>query len=62
VTNPVTLPVVSAGPVAAKERIQSIDVMRGVALLGILAMNIQDFSMIGQAYLNPTARLPRCSV
>jgi uncharacterized protein len=43
-----------AGPVTGKERIASIDVMRGVALLGILAMNIQDFSMIGSAYLNPT--------
>ncbi|HEY1732650.1 MAG TPA: DUF418 domain-containing protein [Terriglobales bacterium] len=43
-----------AGPVAAGERIASIDVMRGVALLGILAMNIQDFSMIGSAYMNPT--------
>ncbi|MBV8673282.1 MAG: DUF418 domain-containing protein, partial [Acidobacteriaceae bacterium] len=29
--------------------------MRGVALLGILAMNIQDFSMIQQAYMNPLA-------
>lgn len=45
----------TAGPVTARERIQSIDVMRGVALLGILAMNIQDFSMIGAAYMNPTA-------
>jgi uncharacterized protein len=53
-TNPVTLPVISAGPVTPKERIQSIDVLRGVALLGILAMNIQDFSMIGSAYMNPT--------
>jgi len=44
-----------AGPVTVRERIQSIDVMRGVALLGILAMNIQDFSMIEQAYMNPTA-------
>jgi uncharacterized protein len=43
-----------AGPVTVKERIQSIDVLRGVALLGILAMNIQDFSMIGAAYMNPT--------
>jgi uncharacterized protein len=49
------MPATQAGPVTAKERIQSIDVMRGVALLGILAMNIQDFSMIGQAYMNPTA-------
>ena len=48
-------PLSQAGPVTAKERIQSIDVMRGVALLGILAMNIQDFSMIWQAYMNPTA-------
>jgi uncharacterized protein len=56
-SEPVTpdTPVVSPGPVTQKERIQSIDVMRGVALLGILAMNIQDFSMIGQAYMNPTA-------
>ena len=45
---------VAAGPVTSRERIASIDVMRGVALLGILAMNIQDFSMIGSAYLNPT--------
>jgi uncharacterized protein len=45
---------VVAGPVTTRERITSIDVMRGVALLGILAMNIQDFSMIGSAYLNPT--------
>ncbi len=44
----------AAGPVTTRERISSIDVMRGVALLGILAMNIQDFSMIGSAYLNPT--------
>jgi uncharacterized protein len=45
----------SAGPVTAKERIASLDVLRGVALLGILPMNIQAFSMISAAYLNPTA-------
>ncbi len=38
-----------------KERILSLDVIRGFALLGILIMNIQSFSMIGQAYLNPMA-------
>ncbi len=37
------------------ERIISIDVLRGVAVLGILIMNIQTFSMIGAAYINPTA-------
>jgi uncharacterized protein len=42
-------------PVGEKERIVSIDVLRGFALLGILAMNIQDFSMISAAYSNPTA-------
>ena len=35
------------------ERILSIDVLRGFAVLGILVMNIQSFSMIGAAYLNP---------
>lgn len=44
-----------AVPIGAGERIESIDVLRGVALLGILAMNIQSFAMIGPAYFNPTA-------
>ena len=42
-------------PVAQTGRIASIDVLRGFAVLGILVMNIQSFSMIGAAYLNPTA-------
>jgi uncharacterized protein len=42
-------------PVAPSERIVSLDVLRGVAVLGILIMNIQGFSMIQAAYLNPTA-------
>ena len=46
---------VSPQPVAEKERIVSIDVLRGFALLGILPMNIQYFSMISAAYWNPTA-------
>jgi uncharacterized protein len=45
----------SPQPVAEKERIVSIDVLRGFALLGILPMNIQYFSMISAAYWNPTA-------
>ena len=44
-----------AAPVASPDRIASIDVLRGVALLGILLMNIQSFSMPSDAYLNPTA-------
>ncbi len=47
--------VVGAMPVAPGERILSLDVLRGVAVLGILIMNIQSFSMIMPAYLNPTA-------
>ncbi len=35
-------------------RIISLDVLRGVAVLGILIMNIQSFSMPGAAYINPT--------
>lgn len=38
-----------------QQRIVSLDVLRGFALLGILLMNIQSFSMPGAAYLNPYA-------
>ena len=42
-------------PVRTADRIESLDVLRGFALLGILIMNIQNFSMISAAYINPTA-------
>jgi uncharacterized protein len=42
-------------PTQLNERIVSLDVLRGFAVLGILIMNIQNFSMIGAAYLNPMA-------
>jgi uncharacterized protein len=42
-------------PVTEDERIVSMDVLRGFALLGILIMNVQSFSMIAAAYANPTA-------
>lgn len=45
----------SLHPTLQKERIQSLDVLRGVAILGILIMNIQSFAMPGSAYLNPTS-------
>lgn len=45
---------VQAGPVLQSDRIVSLDVLRGFAVLGILVMNIQAFSMIGAAYMNPT--------
>lgn len=41
-------------PTVKAERIQSLDILRGVAILGILIMNIQSFAMPGAAYLNPT--------
>ncbi len=44
-----------SGPVTREERIASLDVLRGFAVLGILAMNIQSFSMIRAAYFFPTA-------
>lgn len=48
-------PLPLAGSVPDDQRIASIDVLRGVALLGILVVNIQSFSMISAAYLNPAA-------
>ena len=42
-------------PVLESERIVSLDVLRGVAVLGILVLNIQSFAMVGSAYMNPTS-------
>ena len=42
------------GPIGGSQRILSLDVLRGVAVLGILVMNIQCFAMIMAAYINPT--------
>jgi uncharacterized protein len=42
-------------PVTEKSRIESVDVLRGVAVLGILAMNIYAFAMPFPAYNNPLA-------
>lgn len=44
------------GPVGRAERIVSLDVLRGFALLGILVVNVVSFSMISATYLNPTAQ------
>lgn len=45
---------VDAGPVGAGERIGALDVLRGVAVLGILLMNIAGFGLPHPAYYNPT--------
>ena len=44
----------SAGPTPPSERIVSLDVLRGVAVLGILVINVRVFSMPEQTLLNPT--------
>ncbi len=47
----------TAGPVTAKQRYESLDVLRGVAVLGILMMNVQAFAMHPLAYQYPPAHM-----
>ena len=42
-------------PTSLSERYVSLDILRGFAILGILIMNIQSYSMIEAAYINPAA-------
>ena len=42
-------------PATQTKRIDAIDVLRGVAVLGILVLNVQSFAMPGAACFNPTA-------
>ena len=42
-------------PTQGSQRITSLDLLRGFAILGILVLNIQSFAMPGAAYLNPMA-------
>ncbi|MEC9374519.1 MAG: DUF418 domain-containing protein [Planctomycetota bacterium] len=49
---------VKPAPVALAQRFDSLDILRGFALLGILAMNIQTFAMPFAAYQNPTVFWP----
>src|SRR5262245_62318337 len=41
-------------PISSVERIHSLDVVRGVAVLGILLMNIVGFGLHTAAYADPT--------
>lgn len=44
-----------AAPVVEGERLHYLDVLRGVALMGVLMMNMQAFAMPFSAYMNPTS-------
>ena len=52
-TEPVSTPEPAPRPVTQRERIPTIDVVRGVALMGILLMNISSFSGPIEMYINP---------
>ena len=45
-------------PVTAGQRLETLDVLRGFALLGILAMNIRAMAGPFSAYMNPTVLFP----
>jgi len=47
------LPPVETSPVTAPERVDSVDTLRGFALLGILVMNIYFFALPGAVYFDP---------
>ncbi len=49
-----TVELAGAAPVAAAKRINSLDALRGFAVLGILVMNIHSFGLPMAAYFNPT--------
>jgi uncharacterized protein len=49
---------ITLGPAAEAERILALDALRGLGVMGILVMNIQSFSTISAAYINPTAVKP----
>lgn len=44
-------------PVSAGDRFESLDVLRGVAVLGILMVNVQAFMMAPNAYMHPPAHM-----
>ena len=50
---PEALALPNAGPVTAAERLVSLDALRGVAVIGILVMNVYAFAMPLAAYYNP---------
>jgi uncharacterized protein len=45
--------IIGVGPVQARDRIASIDTLRGVAVFGILILNILSFGLVGLAFANP---------
>lgn len=44
-----------AAPVTGAERIASVDILRGFAVLGILIVNMAGFARVPSAYMNPTS-------
>ncbi len=49
----VAVPIETAAPVAESARLSSLDILRGIAILGILAINIQQMGLPQAAFSNP---------
>ena len=50
------MPPSTADTQSSADRLTSLDALRGLAVLGILVMNVQGFAMVSAAYVNPLAQ------
>ncbi len=58
ISNPLPAPPAAATPVAPQERLDVIDILRGIALFGIVTANMRGFNAPAEVYFNITRLFP----